>query len=76
LVLKRRHFIKTAALIGAGFAAGLPDAVFSRPSVFSAFKPSIPVRPQFCFPHGGCTEARIALFDKGPIGKDPFNICQ
>jgi len=74
--LKRRHFIKTTALIGVGFAAGLPDAVFSRPLVPSAAKLSTSVRQQFCFPHGGCTEAGIALFDKGPFGKDPFNIHQ
>ncbi|MCD6163332.1 MAG: twin-arginine translocation signal domain-containing protein [candidate division Zixibacteria bacterium] len=70
--MKRRDFIKTTALVGAGLAVGLPGSIYGQPA--SPMITTAAGQPQFIYPRGGCTDAGIALFDKGPYGKDPFRI--
>lgn len=70
--MKRRDFIKTTAFVGAGLAVGLSGDVYSQPA--AAMTALTAVQPQFIYPRGGCTDAGIAFFDKGPFGKDPFRI--
>ncbi len=55
-------------------AAGLTGDVFGRPVSHSTCKKDIVSLPHFSFPRGGCTEAGITLFDKGPHGGDPFGL--
>ena len=70
--MKRREFIGTAALFGAGLMIGLPQAVFADDKQSARVNVNRNLRPQFRFPRGGCTESGMALFEKGPYGSDPF----
>ena len=70
--MKRRDFIKAAAMVSAGLAIGIPGLDFAgRPA-----KPGTVTRNalsyNFRYPRGGCTETGRVIFDKGPFGKEPF----
>ena len=54
-------------------AMGLTGITFGKPEPESAavISPGDKSRG-FIYPHGGCTEAGHALFDRGPYGSDPF----
>ena len=61
-------------MLGFGIAVGASGVILNEPSTALAKAPAVPVNSRFLFPVGGCTEAGITLFDKGPYGKDPFRI--
>ena len=68
--MRRRDFIKATVVVGAGLAIGITGEVFAA----KADQQFTPLKPRFAFPNGGCTEAGLVMFDKGPSGADPFNI--
>ncbi|MCP4583518.1 MAG: twin-arginine translocation signal domain-containing protein [candidate division Zixibacteria bacterium] len=72
--MKRRDFIKATGLIGVGLAVGLSGAEAGQIASKSINVSRGGVNPGFVYPRGGCTESSLALFDRGPRGKDPFGL--
>jgi len=70
--MNRRKFIQAAGVVGVGMAIGIPSSIASEFPSRIALKRSPRLLSKLSYPHGGCSEAGIALFDKGPFGKDPF----
>ena len=69
--MRRREFIKSTAIAGAGLTLGLPNMLLDAwPGPELKYSHSVPLGIRY--PHGGCTESSVASFDRGPFGKDPF----
>lgn len=65
----RRRFLKILGIISAGLLVGLPGISFEKEETQAAEPAKLPPLPpcgRFNSPRGGCTEAGIALLDKGP----------
>lgn len=70
----RRKFLKAFGLISAGLMIGLPDFSFGDETENAAnvVSSANPPGARFYSPRGGCTEAGIALMDKGPLSDRHF----
>ena len=71
----RRRFLKILGIISAGLLFGLPGLSFDEKEVKASVPeklPPLPLGGRFNSPRGGCTEAGIALLDKGPWGDKHF----
>jgi hypothetical protein len=65
----RRRFLKILGIISAGLLVGLPGFSLNEKELKASEPPKLPpMSPggRFKAPRGGCTEAGIALLDKGP----------
>jgi len=72
--MRRRDFIKAAAIVGTGLAFGLPGSIAWPAEVSAKHQPLNRCDWKVCYPRGGCTESSIAAFANGPNGKDPFGL--
>jgi len=54
--------------------AGKESATAQVPAQYKKNLSAVGSQRRFGFPAGGCTDAGIALFDRGPMGKDPFRL--
>lgn len=72
--MKRREFVTTLAFVGLGLAVVPPDEVIGWTRTGISKMPPNGCMPHYAGPRGGCTEAGIVLFDKGPFGKNCFGL--
>jgi hypothetical protein len=71
----RRRFLKILGIISAGLLVGIPGFALDDDELSAAEPqkpPPMPTSGRFYSPRGGCTEAGIALLDKGPISDKHF----
>jgi hypothetical protein len=72
--LKRREFVGTCAIVGLGLAIGLPGEIDGQTPNVSITSSTREILPLYTSPWGGCTEAGLTMFDKGPFRRDCFGI--
>jgi hypothetical protein len=60
-------------MVSAGMAIGFPGLDFNRKTDRSSRRKLGVNNYNFRYPRGGCTEAGLVIFDKGPFGKEPFS---